>query len=401
MDPRLERAAELGRAIVHETRTEKVTFLAGSLAYHAFISLLPLLVLLLVAITSLGNQPLEKGFLELVRALLSPGGSDAAVTDLFVEELRSAGQSTGVSAIGVAVLVWGTMRIFRGLDTAFSDIYETEAENTFVDQLSDGLVVLIAFGAAVVVAGTLQRLIPADAAGLGWRTAQFLLLVGGLSLTLYPMYYVFPDTDVSTVEVVPGTLFAAVGLTTLESLFRLYMQYSGSTGDSNVIAGILALLTWLYFTSLVILLGVVLNAVLSNRSADVNVRPVFGSVAPTASAPTPARSALADSLTRVNTLLSSASSVAITVDDETVPLPPPQTFETDTERDLLELGGGRFGLELRWSVAADDESESTPPAAAGSSSTDAAVDGDDGRGDDHGDGQGNTPSDTVRAGSDG
>jgi hypothetical protein len=32
------------------------------------------------------------------------------------------------------------MRIFRGLDTAFSGIHETESENTFADQLGDGLV---------------------------------------------------------------------------------------------------------------------------------------------------------------------------------------------------------------------------------------------------------------------
>jgi signal peptidase len=38
--------------------------------------------------------------------------------------------------LGVVLLIWGTLRIFRGLDTAFSDIYESEAANPFTDQAS-------------------------------------------------------------------------------------------------------------------------------------------------------------------------------------------------------------------------------------------------------------------------
>lgn len=359
MDPRLQRAVDLGRAVVHETRTEKITFLAGSLAYHAFISLLPLLVLVLVAITAFGNQGLERGFLAIVEGLLSPGGGDAAAADLFIQEIRTAGESTGVSLVGGAVLLWGTMRIFRGLDTAFSDIYETESENSFVDQLADGLLVLVAFVAAIVVAGALQRLVPAAAVGVGWRTARFLLLVAGLSLTLYPMYYVFPDSDVTPLEVVPGTLFTAVGLTILQSLFGLYLELSGSSGDSSLVAGVLVLLTWLYFTSLIVLEGAVFNAVLSNRSADVDVRPVFGGVQPQLEEDLSAvdYASVDDALTRLHGLLTDASSVTVTVDDESVSLPPPQTFETDTEERLFELGGGRLGLTLRWAA------DSIPPGA--------------------------------------
>lgn len=363
MDARVRRAADLGRAIVHETRTEKITFLAGSLAYHAFISLLPLLVLVLVAVTTFGHSGLEAGYMTVVRALLSPGGSQATAADLFLEELRSAGESAGLSVVGGLVLLWGTMRIFRGLDTAFSDIYETEAENTFVDQLTDGVVVLVAFVAAIVVAGGLQRLVPAGSTGLGWRAVQFGLLVGGLTLTLYPMYYVFPDTDVTALEVLPGTVFAALGLTSLEALFRLYLDLSGSSGESGLIASVLVLLTWLYFTSLVVLEGVVLNAVLSNRSADVNVKPVIGGVQRgyEAAEPTIDRDTLVERLTHLDSLLDGRESVTIGVGDESVSLPAPQDHETDTDRRVFELGGGRLGLTLGWSAGATVPGPETEP----------------------------------------
>jgi membrane protein len=355
MDPRLSRAGRLGRAIVHEARAEKITFLAGSLAYHAFISLLPLLVLLLVAITTLGNEGLEAGFLELVRELLSPGGRDAALTELFVTELRTASQSTGLSIVGGAVLLWGTMRIFRGLDTAFSDVYETEGANTFTDQLGDAAVVLVAFTAAVVGAGLLQRVVPDG------MLVSRLALVASLALTLYPIYYVFPDTDVTPLEVVPGTLFTAVGLTLLESLFSVYLSISGSESQPTVISGVLVLLTWLYFASLVLLFGVVINAVLSNRSQDVDVVPLFGD-APAPGETPDDRSQLVTDLRWLEAVTDTGRPVTVTIGEETVTLPAPVHVETDTASEGFDFGSGQFGLTLRW--AADGDSGDTGDGAA-------------------------------------
>ncbi|MFB6219997.1 MAG: YihY/virulence factor BrkB family protein, partial [Halolamina sp.] len=322
MDERLTRGVTLGRAVLHEARKEKVTFIAGSLAYHAFISLLPLLVLLLVAITTLGNDALESGFLALVRALLSPGGRDVAVTELFVSELRSAGESTGLSLIGGAVLLWGTMRIFRSLDTAFSDIYETERANSFLDQLGDAGLVLAVFAAAVTVAGLLERSLPPGTGFTG------LALTAGLAATLYPMYYVFPDTDVTVLEVLPGTLFAAGALTALESLFSVYLAASGSSADSGIISGVLVLLTWLYFSGLILLLGAVVNAVLANRSADVSVTPVFDGPAPVhdAEGRDIDREAVAASLIRLETALADDRSITIGAGDATETFPRPRSF---------------------------------------------------------------------------
>lgn len=346
MDPRLSRAGRLGRAVVDEARAEKITFLAGSLAYHAFISLLPLLVLLLVAITTLGSESVEAGFLELVRSLLSPGGRHAALAELFVTELRAASRSSGLSIVGGAVLLWGTMRIFRGLDTAFSDVYESEAANTLLDQLLDAGVVLVAFGAAVIGAGLLQRLLP------GGVVVSILALAGTLALTLYPIYYVFPDTDVTPLEVVPGTLFTAVGLTLLESLFSLYLALAGGENQPTVISGVLVLLTWLYFASLVLLLGVVVNAVLANRSRDVDVVPLLGDAPHPGETPED-RSLLVTGLKRLEAAAESGDSLSIAIGDEQVTLPAPLHVEVDTRVEGFDFGGGQFGLTMRWTAGAD------------------------------------------------
>ena len=304
--------------MIHEARVEQVTFLAGSVAYHAFVSLVPLLVLVLVLLSALGGLAPETVF-ALVAAAMTDGAADVLVT-----ELQRASQSQELSVGGGGVLVWGTLRVFRGLDTAFSDVYDTEAANSFVDQIVDGLVVSVAFGVAVVVGGTLQAVIPGDSVGTLWLVANRLALFGGLVVTLFPVYYVFPDAGVSVREVVPGVVVAATGVTVFVSMFGLYVQWSGENPEASALAAVLLFLTWLYVSSLVVLLGAVVNAVLSNRSADVSVQPVFdGAPTPSGVASTPS----ADDLARVARATDADS---LTLDgDESVTVPAPAAVRVD------------------------------------------------------------------------
>ena len=347
MDPRVQRGLTVGRALVHEIRTERVTFMAGSIAYHAFVSILPLLLLVLAAVSALGQSEVERGIIDLAGAALTPGAADALVS-----ELRSA--SASVSVLGVAILVWGTLRIFRGLDTAFSDIYESSAENTILDQFADGLVVFVCVAVAIVLAALLHRTLQFGGP-VGWLVGR-LALMGGLALVLFPMYYVFPDEpDMQLREAVPGVAFAAVGLTTFETVFRFYVQVRGAASSGEVLAGVLVFMTWLYFTGLVMLVGVALNAVLSNRSADVNIRPVVGGQPKRDDSETQTdpeeridEAALRERVTRLESDLPAAATVTVEVDGESVSLPPPDGAEAETDRSRLPFVSDTVSLELRW-----------------------------------------------------
>ncbi|MCL7418467.1 MAG: YihY/virulence factor BrkB family protein, partial [Halalkalicoccus sp.] len=177
----------------------------------------------------------------------------------------------GAGVIGAVTLIWGTLKIFRGLDTAFSEIYDTAADNSFLDQLVDGLVVLGTIGGAVlgaVVATTAFAALP-EIPFIGLLNP--LVLVVGLTVVFYPMYSRFPDVEgLTPKQVLPGVIVAAVGWALLQALFQVYIGYAGggSTSGSDVIGAILLLLTWLYFSGLVLLLGAVVNAVIAGRTAD-------------------------------------------------------------------------------------------------------------------------------------
>lgn len=251
----------LGREVAAELSEKNVTFMAAGIAYNAFLSLAPILVIFLVIISAAGSG-LEDRIVELSRSSL-PG----PIADIVAQVFQGGTGEPAASVVGLVILLWGTLKIFRGLDTAFSEIYETTRENSFVDKVVDGLVVLgaviVAITATVgvtVVFAMLEDAIPY----VGVLTP--IVLIVGLIAAFLPMYYRFPDVDVAWRQVVPGAVFAAVGWAAFQALFQVYLTFTGGSSDS-LFGGVIVVITWLYFSGVVLLAGAVINAVIGGHTS--------------------------------------------------------------------------------------------------------------------------------------
>lgn len=237
------------------------TFLAGSLAYSAFMSLLPLLTLAVVAAT-LGDPVVLQSAIRLSETYLTPTG-----TALLVDELQNGTGRTFTSVFSVLLLFWSGLRVFRGLDTAFSLLYDTVGTEGILAQVRDALLVFGLFVAALVVSvGVGLAVAVWGVAPLDWLLGSALLVLP-LVLVFLPIYYVFPDVDVTVREVLPGVTLAAVGWAVSHSLFQLYVDAAGRFELYGAIGGVLLLLTWLYLASLLLLVGGAVNVVLAGRTA--------------------------------------------------------------------------------------------------------------------------------------
>jgi len=73
-----------------------------------------------------------------------------------------------------------------------------------------------------------------------------------------------PNRRLSLREVLPGSIFAATSWILVSSLFSLYINnFADFSKMYGSIGGIIALLVWLYWISIIILLGGELNASLA------------------------------------------------------------------------------------------------------------------------------------------
>ncbi|TYL38244.1 YihY/virulence factor BrkB family protein [Natronococcus pandeyae] len=251
----LRRAGSVARDVVSVIRENNVTFMAGSIAHAAFLSILPLLLLLFIVVGAVGNEYLTEQVVAMAHEHLSPAGEG-----LVFEALTHASERAGASLIGVASLLWGMLRIFRGINTAFDELYGGEG-SSFPKKLLDGVVVFGVILIATVGAGFVAATFAAVDHPLVEAVAPFALFAG-LTVAFFPMYYVFPDPDLAVREALPGAIVAAAGWVLLEGVFGVYVGLVDTVGTYETLGAVILLLVWLYGNALVLLVGTAVNVVI-------------------------------------------------------------------------------------------------------------------------------------------
>jgi membrane protein len=253
---------DTGREVVVTLRREQLGFLAAAIAYYAFLATVPLLIVAFAVASAIGGEAFAESVLAAVQGVLSEEA--AAVTD---SSLTSGPGRSGATLVGLLVLTWSGLRLFRGLDHAFDRIYAAQTASPLLKQLTDASAALGAIGLAVVGTGALAWALPV-------AQLPFFGLIGPLlgafvlTLVFVPLYYVLPDRDLGPLGVLPGAALAGGGWTLLGTLFSLYAGLAGGFLVYGVLGGVLLLLTWLYFGALLLLAGAVLNVALVDGAGN-------------------------------------------------------------------------------------------------------------------------------------
>ena len=249
------------RRVAGTASDRQATFLAAAIAYYAFVSLIPALLLLVAVGTAAFGEAAAAELVAVAGDFLTPAGADAVTA-----AVASGDGRTGASVVGLAALAWSTLKVFRGLDTAFAAVYGTENAPGLLGRLADAAAVAVAVGVGIGVTVGVGALVAAADAPPAVAAASVLALPGVLAGVLLPMYYVLPQPAISLREALPGAAFAAVGWTLLQAGFRLYAAGAAQYQVYGVIGGVLLLVTWLYVAAVVVVVGGVVNAVLAGRA---------------------------------------------------------------------------------------------------------------------------------------
>jgi membrane protein len=201
------RPGPLARSVVQTGREQGLSVLAAAIAYYAFVSIVPLFLLSFAVATAVAGRAFAARVTVLFGGLLTDEASRLLTT-----ALTSGTGRGGATALGLVVLLWSSLRLFRGLDVAFARIYGRTGPVSLVAQLRDAFVVLVAVGAAfggVATLGAVVPLAPTPLVGLLGPLAVGIVLLA----VFFPLYYVFPDCQVTVGRALPGTVLAAAGWT--------------------------------------------------------------------------------------------------------------------------------------------------------------------------------------------
>lgn len=256
---RLRGAASTVRAVVALARRQNLTYVAAGIAYYALVSFVPLLLLVVAASSVVGGEPLTDRVIALIGRQLSSSGQRAVAGML----TATAGRRTA-SVVGVVALAWSALRVFRGLDHGVREIYRDSPDRSLLEGFRNGIVVGAGLVLAVTAVVSLDLVLPTVPVPFVGDLRR-LVLGAVLAVVFVPVYYVLSPVRTSVRAVVPGAVVAAVGWVVLQIAFRLYAASAGQYGAYGVLGALLLFVTWLYFASVVVLLGAAVNAVRQGR----------------------------------------------------------------------------------------------------------------------------------------
>ncbi|SFK64590.1 membrane protein [Halogranum rubrum] len=228
---------------------QKIRYPAAALAYYAFVSFAPLLVLTFAAV----GRPLAVEFSRVAPSFLTP-----PVRKLVTQSITTANGRTGAGVLAVLVLGWCGANAVGDIRTVIEQI-EGTAQNRLRDLVRDSVVILGSIGLALLAVATTSILFALPPAGPLVELASFFGLWVTLAVVFVPLYYV-PSRVVATPRAaLPGALTASFGWTVLNTALHFYSTHAGQYAIYGVLSGIVILLTSFYLAASLLLTGIIVN----------------------------------------------------------------------------------------------------------------------------------------------
>jgi len=96
-----------------------------------------------------------------------------------------------------------------------------------------------------------------------WGPLQYVTPLVILIAVFTALYWIAPNRQIKIREAFPGAVFATIGWLLTSLAFSFYVNNFGNfTKTYGSLGGIIILLTWLYFSSIIIMVGGEVNATL-------------------------------------------------------------------------------------------------------------------------------------------
>lgn len=258
--------------LYREWNRDGLVDVAGSLTYFGILALFPFL-LCLVSIASLVIDPRTAQVLVDQLAVVAPPDVTSIVGDR-IQALGNGGspQLLTFSALGA---IWAASSGVSALMRALNRVYAVTESRPWWKVQGIALLVTLAAAALSIVATAVTVASPALAARLGGEAGSVLLwlrlpVAGLLMMLVWALLYFFlPDVQQTFKFITPGSVIG-VAIWLVASLgFSIYVQNFGHYEVSyGALGGVIVLLLWMYISSVVVLLGAEINAVLEHRSPE-------------------------------------------------------------------------------------------------------------------------------------
>lgn len=261
----------------NEGNADNIGIVAAGVAFYAFLAMVPLLGALVLSYGLIADpEQVQRHILGLAQTL------PASAAELIGEQLAnvvdgSAGKKGLGLLLALGIALFGARNGAGSAIIALNIAYDEEETRGFFSlnlvalaiTLGAVLAVPLVVGAMTALAA-LGDLLPAasGATVVAGKIASYVLFLLIAMAAAAAFYRFGPDRDEPRWEwVSAGSLFAALGWMLLTALFGFYVSNFGSYNATyGSLGAVVVLLTWLYLSAYVLLLGAEINAELERQT---------------------------------------------------------------------------------------------------------------------------------------
>lgn len=257
------------KQLIFRYKDDDLPSLSAQITYYLILALFPFLLFLinLISFTPLSNEILITNFNTFL-----PKESSILVKNVIMQTVQA--KSRTLLFLGMIGSLWaaskGIIAITKGLNKA----YDVEENRNFIKLNSIALIstigitimiiltfIMIVFGKPI---GTyVFGLIGANSLfNIIWSFLRYGIPLTIMSITFYLIYVYVPNRKLKFNNVIVGTIFTTIGWITTSVLFSFYVNnFANFEKVYGSLGGVIALISWLYISTLIILIGGELNSI--------------------------------------------------------------------------------------------------------------------------------------------
>lgn len=241
---------------------------SATLAYYLMFSMFPLLMFLnsLLGLINISPEQIENYI------LILPDEVQSLILD-YLGHLSNQGNIMPL-ILGLGLVLYSFTRCINNLSYSINKIFDTyEPHRNFMTSLFFTLsfmisvylmlVLVVSGGTILNFAGKFVEITPGFV--ILYNRLRYFLTISYFCMFIMTIYMFLPSKRMKFTQVIPGTLYAIVGLVAISVGFSYYVENFANYGVVyGSLSAIIVLMMWLYMSGSVIVQGCIINKMLLN-----------------------------------------------------------------------------------------------------------------------------------------
>jgi membrane protein len=242
--------------------------MAAALAYYSVFSMAPL-VLMVIGIASqvFDKEAARKRILGEIATTVGSSAQDAL--EKILEPSGNSSNGVIATIVGVALLLFGASGVFAELQDALNNIWKVKPKPglgimamvkdrllSFTVVLGTGFLLLVSLVLSAVLSALgawMEARLPG--AAWVWHILNSVVSFAVVAALFAMIYKILPDAKIAWRDVWIGAVVTAALFTIGKALIGVYLGQSGLATSYGAAGSVVVLLTWVYYSALILLFG--------------------------------------------------------------------------------------------------------------------------------------------------